>query len=228
MLSLARKARYRAKEAARQIEFRLGWSAFQRSLRSGRTPRLSVLEQLARGWGNQAWCASAGFLEAMLEWLPKTHASILECGSGLSTLLLAAGASTGAREVHSLEHDPDWAAYTTRRLPQRLRERVSVCNAPLRSYGDFDWYSIDPGVIPQPIGYVVCDGPPSITRGGRYGLGPVLRSYFQPGCVILLDDTQRDGERAIVARWQAELGATVIQEGETFTVLRVGSPNPAI
>lgn len=52
---------------------------------------------------------------------------------------------------------------------------------------------------------------------------PVLGSYLSPGCILLLDDTQRPEERAIVRRWCIELDASVIDEADTFAVLLVGS-----
>ena len=55
---------------------------------------------------------------------------------------------------------------------------------------------------------VVCDGPPADTVGGRYGLVPIMRDRLAPGCAILLDDAEREHERAIARRWQLELGAT--------------------
>ncbi|MGH8218538.1 MAG: hypothetical protein ACREUT_08235 [Steroidobacteraceae bacterium] len=173
------------------------------------------------GWGNEAWCGSALFLAAMFQWLPQTNDSILECGSGLSSLLLASAAVLAGRHVHSLEHDGEWAALVTRRMPERLKPSVSICTVPLKSFDGFDWYAVEPGSLPAPIGFVVCDGPPASTRGGRYGLGPVLGSDLAPGCIILLDDTQRVGEREIVNRWCNELGAVVVREGGTYTVLRV-------
>ena len=94
--------------------------------------------------------------------------------------------------------------------------------APIRNYDTFDWYGLERCPLPAEIGFVLCDGPPGSTRGGRYGLAPVLGRRLAPGCVLLLDDTQRPEEHAIVQRWCTELGASVIEEADTFTVLRVG------
>jgi hypothetical protein len=44
----------------------------------------------------------------------------------------------------------------------------------------------------------VCDGPKGTTRGGRYGLAPVMKDRLAPGCIVLLDDTSREAERAII------------------------------
>jgi len=180
------------------------------------------LQRLVHGWGNDAWAARPEFLNAVLEWLPRTSGQILECGSGLSTLLLAAVARSSARRVLSLEHEPAWASFLTERTPEHLKSWVSLSVAPLRAYRGFDWYSIDEQAISGSIGYVICDGPPASTRGGRYGLGPVLGSRLAAGSIILLDDTQRLEERAIVARWCSELGASVVQEGGTFSAIRIG------
>jgi len=110
-------------------------------------------------------------------------------------------------------------------LPERLQASIELCVTPIRSYEAFDWYSLDGVAPPTNIGFVVCDGPPGGTRGGRYGLGPLMRPYMAPGCILLIDDTQRQHETEIVQRWCAELEASVVHEGATYTVLKVGSAN---
>lgn len=105
-------------------------------------------------------------------------------------------------------------------MPERLKGHVEVCVAPLRRYGEFDWYPVEGTPIPDSIGFVVCDGPPGATVGGRYGLGPLLGSRLSPGAIILLDDTQRPEERAIVTRWCASLGVVVVADGGSFVALR--------
>jgi hypothetical protein len=180
------------------------------------------MEQLVRGWGNEAWSADSELLTAALEWLPRTKGAIAECGSGLSTLVLASAAAVAERQLTSFEHDPAWAARLLQDLPAHAQTSVDLCVTPIRSYGDFDWYSLEGVAPPQDIGFVLCDGPPGSTRGGRYGLGPLLRPFLAPGCIILLDDTQRPHEHEIVRRWCTEMDASVAHEGGTFSVLSVG------
>jgi len=158
----------------------------------------------------------------MLDWLPRTSGPIAECGSGLTTLVLASAASLSGRRVHSFEHDADWAARVTRELPVRLRPCVELNVTPITSYSEFDWYSLEAATPPHAIGFVVCDGPPGATRGGRYGLGPVLRPYLAPGCIVLLDDTQRRDEHQIIRRWCSELEGSIVQEADTYSVLSIG------
>ena len=80
---------------------------------------------------------------------------------------------------------------------------ASLQFAPIINYGEFEWYQF-PVSTRQPFSLIVCDGPPSDTRGGRYGLLPVVRSMLSPRCIILLDDGIRSEEQEIVRRWQSE------------------------
>jgi hypothetical protein len=199
--------------------------AFEREMRKGMTTACSpvLAEDLRLAWGNCGWSASAGFLVTMVDWFGRTSGGVVECGSGLSTLLLAALAAHTGRHVLTLEHDPQWAERVRRAVPRRVRSAVEIELAPLRAYGDFDWYTIK-GLTPAaPIGLVVCDGPPGSTRGGRYGLGPVLGPMLAEDCVVLIDDTHRLADRSAVERWQEELCARVVGEHGTHCVIQVGS-----
>ena len=179
------------------------------------------MERLVRSWGNEAWSADLQLLTAMLEWLPKTSGTIAECGSGLSTLVLGTAARASGRRVFSFEHDPNWAARLQHDLPDELHRVIDLCVTPIRNYGDFDWYSLAGVQLPTDIGFVLCDGPPGSTRGGRYGLGPILTPFLAPGCIVLLDDTQRNSEHDIMMRWCAEIGSVVVHRGPTYSVLEV-------
>ncbi len=221
MRAFARRLRNHSLRALRQRALRRAVSGLNAALRTGRKPSLKLFELLVYGWGNEAWSANGPFLSAVFEWLPRTTGPILECGPGISTFVLASAAAITGRRVHSLEHNTEWADRIMQELPPALRPSVDMQLAPIKSYGEFDWYSLDSITPPAGVGFVVCDGPPGTTRGGRYGLSPVLRSFLKPGCIILLDDTQRPAEGEIVRRWCAELPATVVQSGGTYTVLSV-------
>ena len=198
---------------------RLG--SLERTLRRGRPPDQRSIEGLVRCWHNEAWSADPALLAALLTWLPRSTGPILECGSGLSTLVLAAAASVANRDLWALEHDPRWAARVSRELRPHLSSCATVLLAPLRDYGSYEWYAPDPAALPVSIGFVLCDGPPGGTRGGRYGLVPQLRNRMRSGCVVILDDTQRPQERSIVRRWISELPASVLMQSATYTVLQL-------
>lgn len=226
MRAFARRLRNHSLRALRQRALRRAVSGLSAALRNGRQPDLKLFEMLVYGWGNEAWSATAPFLAALFEWAPRTRGPILECGAGISTFVLAIAAAASGRRVHSLEHNGEWVERIMRELPSALRPNVAMTLAPIKSYDEFDWYSLDALTPPAGIGFVVCDGPPGTTRGGRYGLSPILRSFLAPGCIILLDDTQREAEVEIVRRWCSELPGTVVHSGGTYMVLSVGAREP--
>lgn len=180
---------------------------FMRAIPEGREaadPQL--LTDLVRGWGN-TWSAQLEYLVASLNAARRTDGPILECGSGLSTLLIGAVAQARGTRVWSLEHEPKWAARVQKYLDKYRIRSVTVCTAPIRSYGEFDWYALTSlQTLPGKISLVICDGPPGGTRGGRYGLVPVMLDKLAPDCTILLDDGARTEEREIAERWAKVLG----------------------
>ena len=164
----------------------------------------SVLSDLFYGWNNESWSGEPELLRACVQQAVEGEGDILECGSGLSTVILGAVAQHLGKRLWTLEHLPEWAERVEGQLKQFGIDSVRVCVAPLKDYGPYDWYAPPPTVLSMRFGFVVCDGPPSNTRGARYGLVPVMRSSFIDGCVILLDDAARESEQAIVMRWAEE------------------------
>lgn len=144
------------------------------------------------------------YLAAVAAAARETNGPILECGSGLTTLLLGDVARSTGSPVWTLEEDPRWARRVRASL-RLLRLPGRVVTAPLRDYGDFDWYDVDALELPT-VSLVVCDGPVGDTRGGRYGLVPVLGERLGSRCLVLLDDAGREGERAVLRRWSSERG----------------------
>ena len=159
---------------------------------------------LVYGWGNAGFSSEPEYLDAVAAEAAATRGAILECGSGLTTLVLTTIAAGEGRAVWSLEADPDWCR-TIQLALGRLGLSAELRLAPLRNYGDFDWYDVESLELPL-FSLVVCDGPAGRTRGGRFGLVPVLRDRLDVGCTILLDDAERPGEREVLRRWDAEAG----------------------
>jgi Methyltransferase domain len=185
-------------------------------IRKGDTS-LPVLNALLEGWNNSGFASRPEYLSRIAE-LARERESFLECGSGASTILLAA---MGVK-VTSLEHVPAWHSHVNKSIA-KLNLKADLRLTRLRNYGEFDWYDV-PDLQP---GYsaVICDGPPDTTLGGRYGLLPVARTALQTDCVILLDDTIRAGERQIAARWCSEFGLSFTLCG-TFGELHFSNRNP--
>jgi hypothetical protein len=139
----------------------------------------------------------------------QANGPILECGSGLTTFLLAIASG---HAVWSLEHLAEWRRRTQTRL-RWVGVGANVLHAPLRPYGSYDWYAV-PACLPSDIRLVVCDGPPGETRGGRYGLLPLLRHHLSKGATLLLDDAERPEEQGVLQQWEKEVGWEHVIKGE--------------
>jgi hypothetical protein len=190
------------KTAARKVvdlaRFTLAARRFRALLVSGRS---MALPPLRAAWGNPGFTAHVSYLSAVLDYAEGERGPILECGSGLTTLLLALVAP---RAVWSLEHTKEWQRHVQTRL-WLAGTQANLLLAPLTSYGRFQWYEV-PATLPREFRLVVCDGPPGTTPGGRYGLFPLLGDRLLKGAVILLDDARRLDEQGVLQRWEREAG----------------------
>jgi hypothetical protein len=160
----------------------------------------SQLEDLHRAWANPAYQADLDYLELVCDHAMSADAPVLECGSGLTTILLALTAGRRGMPVWSLEHDVGWYRSTRRVLAYFRLRGINLCHAPLVRYGGYAWYEVQLPLMPGRFGLVVCDGPPGSTLGGRGGLMPVMWRRLL-GATILVDDAERPSERAMLAGW---------------------------
>ncbi len=167
-----------------------------------------VISDLIYGWDNEGWSASDEYLLSCLQFALASHGPILECGSGLTTILLGIIAQKTGNIVWTLEHNQVWYERVNKYIKKFKIHSVRLCFSPLKDFGDFCWYSVPLDLIPDKFSMVVCDGPPGRTRGGRYGLLPIMKQRLKPGATILLDDAEREQEKAIAIRWADELGTT--------------------
>lgn len=137
---------------------------------------------------------------------------IVDLGSGISTILLAAATSSvGRGHVVSVDHLPAYAEVTREHLARLgLTEWATVHVAPLvpTEVGDetYSWYDHTVVDWPDQIDLLLVDGPPGTTGAyARYPAVPVLRGRLAKDAVVLLDDARRPGEQAIGARWSEQL-----------------------
>ena len=157
---------------------------------------------LLYGWGS-GWSLREELITELWHRAWHTRGPVLECGSGLSTLLLGIAAERQGYDVYSLEHDEGWHARVVAAVDRLHLQRVKVISAPLVMHSGYAWYDA-PGSFPPEFTLVLCDGPPGATMGGRYGLLPEMRPSMAADCVILLDDAAREGEQEMLKRWTTE------------------------
>lgn len=204
---------WRLKQAFKPWQFKIALKLLNPEM-----PSSAILRWLHNGWSNEGWSGDLAYLEAV--WRETLNARrVLECGSGLSTILLGRIADRTGAEIWSLEHLSEWQRKVNDVLANnKLPNRVTY--APLRSYGTYEWYTL-PSDLPSDFDLVICDGPPSATRGGRYGLLPVCADRIT-NAKILLDDVERPEEQAILRDWKQEFqfdGSIEGTPGECFAVI---------
>ena len=198
-----RSVKRAARQAIRNLAFRRALRRLAR-LSVGEVPSRQLLIDLQAGWGNEGFAARTDYLEEVARRAVATSGAILECGSGLTTILLGWLAGRRGIETWSLEHMPEWHAQIVQILQRHSIPKANVCLAPLRDYGDFWWYDPPLERLPETFKLIVCDGPPGTTRGNRYGLVPVLGERLHADSLILLDDADRPSEVEVLRRWTAE------------------------
>lgn len=160
----------------------------------------------------RGWAASPDFLQELAAHaLDEKPRCVVECSSGISTLVLARCMQiNGAGMVYSLEHDARYARRTRRQLELHgLAAWASVLDAPLtlQSVGNAQqpWYDCSALPCAAAIDMLVIDGPPqAIAPQARYPAGPALFPRLAPGGMVFLDDAARPDERAALQRWAQE------------------------
>jgi len=175
MPNQVREIRARVKAGIREYQFGRAIRRIAASAASD-VPETKLIWHLFSAWGNQSYGADPEYLEEVIRISAKTSEPILECGSGLTTILLGLFAGRRGIPVWTLEHDAYWYKQTAATLSRYGIDGVELLLTPLRSYGEFSWYDPPLHQMPKRFGMVVCDGPPKkATRGDRYGLLPVMR-----------------------------------------------------
>lgn len=170
-----------------------------------------VLRPLLDAGGYLPWSSGAmrpaGLVLVCNEIVHGRRERVVECGSGVSTVLLARLLrDRRAGSVVAIEHDADWAGLVEELLQREgLGEVATVVHAPLE--GDPPWYARAALDAMDEIDLLLVDGPPADGPGEGLLRAPAL-PFFEPrlgdGATVILDDLQRPGERNVVEAWEAE------------------------
>lgn len=202
--------------------FTIGIRKYIKEIGQGFVPSNGCLQQIYKGWNNP-WSARPHFIKACLTESLNSSGTILECGSGLTTILVGILMQKYNRSVISLEHNCEYAEKINQILIKWKISSVKLKVAPLKSYDKFDWYDTSNITLPNDISLVICDGPPGNTRGGRYGLLPLITNHLSKECTIILDDARRPSEQEIAQQWVSQYKMTALLAGpkdDPFFILR--------
>jgi predicted O-methyltransferase YrrM len=138
---------------------------------------------------------------------------IVECGSGLSTVLTGQLVrQNGKGHLFSVEQNRDWHRLMSRVLAdQNLDEFVTLIHAPLEAYpGREDlqtqWYAVDkmePAFAAiERIDLLIVDGPIAVEPLSRFPALPYFLPKLDARSLIVLDDANRPHEQRVIAEWQ--------------------------
>jgi hypothetical protein len=166
--------------------------------------------------GADPYAMDAPYAENVLTQVDRGARSIVELGSGHSTVLIAERleARGGEGRVVALDHMETYAARTREWIRERgLEHRATVVHAPIADVeldGELrPWYSVEAatGELPERIDLLLVDGPPGrLGPEARWPALPVLEDRLAAGAVILMDDGDRAEETRVAMRWHERLG----------------------
>jgi hypothetical protein len=183
-----------------------------RAFRSNPVPDRDFIEQFRRAWGNETFSADVTYVSEVISRVGQCSAPILECGSGLTTLVAALIGEVRNLTVWSLEQDREWVDFVNHRLRQNSIGNVELRYTPLRDYGGFVWYDVEKIDLPDYFELVLCDGPAVFEEWGdahaqwRYGVLPVLAGKGIRVGEILLDDATEPRAANLLLRWRQQFG----------------------
>ena len=182
--------------------------------------------------GSRHFAASPDFLYELHRFLQAERPKVIvEASSGLSTLICAKYAEKNHDSeplVISLESSEKYAKITEDKLKEEvLNDHANVLHAPLVQQGDEQWYDIEKLRVllgANKIDVLVVDGPPaSKNEMAREPAFRVLRHFLAPNAAIVLDDSNRKGERKAIESWASKYNLEIEHDLPTekgTTVLR--------
>lgn len=135
---------------------------------------------------------------------PKT---VVELGSGSSTVWLSYFVEQYGGQVHSVDHLAQYQQQTLQYLKKHdLETTASVTEAPLQSYTigghEYSWYDMQAFEQIESIDLLIIDGPPGKTnRWARYPALPLLQHKLAPNALVVLDDSDRKDETQTLQQW---------------------------
>lgn len=141
-----------------------------------------TLVALFEEWGND-WSAGVEFQQVAMMLAREATGQIIEFGSGLSTLVMAA--ANPYVPIHALESDAIWASKLNDVLDQRKITNVHLHVHPLVDYEDGRWYDMR-GVPNVNYSLVLIDGP--ARSKGRRDIWREQLGRFADNAIWLMDD----------------------------------------
>lgn len=150
---------------------------------------------------------------------------VVECGGGNSTFFIRSLLKQlGHGCLITIEEKQEWADMLSKQLKRcGLDEIGEIVCAPLQKRVEDDicgeWYdgkilSLSLSSVIKKVGVVIIDGPTGLSTHSRFDLSrryyavPFFIPYLAPEYFVILDDTNRLGERNCLSLWEHSLGVS--------------------
>jgi len=142
------------------------------------------------------------------EILTKKPKCVLECGSGVSTIINSYCIElNNIGKIYSLDDDHKYAEITRNNINKHLLNKYSeIYTAPLKQYSLNDkkymWYDISSIKEIKDIDLLIIDGPNGEKNpDARFPALPLLYDKLSNNSTIIIDDANRFGEKMMVDKW---------------------------
>lgn len=185
---------------------------------TGASLKSSELQRLL--WNDElgTWALDVPTIDFLWERMERdTPRIIIECGAGISSLVLARYATNYASRsrshplIVSLEQSAQVKQETASRLARDgLSKHIRILHAPLSDQGRYevetDQLALE--LKEEKVDWLLIDGP-SGPDGCRFWTLPLLSKLCRPGARWFLDDAFRDGELKTLRDWSRLAGVVV-------------------
>jgi predicted O-methyltransferase YrrM len=160
----------------------------------------------------RSWAASPDVLLTLLHHAKQSNPkTILDLGSGMSTLVLAVSAP--ASKIISIDNSAEYAEKTRALLTTHSISNVEIRVAPLTPHSSgVDWYDVSKLTDLSDIDLLFIDGPPgSKNDRARHPALYECLSKLSPRAVIVIDDAGRDGEKDMAQEFAKALPSHTLE-----------------
>ena len=179
-------------------------------------PSDELTGKLFAAWGDTLTEERLAYVQQCLNEAVHASGPILQCGSGLLSILIGMICQHSDRPEKRLwvfEHDPHWGALARAWLKDRGIKHAHIISAPAEHFDGYVWYVLDPSRLPDNFALVLSEAN-SALPGSTRGVVTRMTKYLGNRCVILGRNARRPKDLKYLADWAKSQGAPfILQEG---------------
>lgn len=179
-----------------------------------------VINEVCAAWGSPESYGVDGHVRALLAEVPKAHGHVLQCGAGLTTLLLAIALAHRGVHLWTLESNPQSADSVRSWLAQYQLHQAHVVTARAELGDGGVGYALDVGRIKGPLSLVVCEAS-AAHPGNAAWILPRIADRLDCRAVVMVRDVRKREEVDSVAAWCRANDASFFLRGKADRYVKV-------